>query len=248
MSHQLATQAARSSRRASQVLRYSAIVTAGMASIGLTVAAGSYIANEMAQPPGKLATASPGMRPVLPGPGDTGTAVQRGDIAPIAESVGLASLFTHWAGQPTIRDYDPATTMTPSADARAAQRASTLAGQVRLGNTYLGAAVIPAQRNSVSFTVDTNVFATVADLVLHTPLGESLGLTSDPLANTQLRTDVDARGEVTLTFTDPAVGRYGLNLARHAAPAPATAPTQTTEEPAQVTADPAIEDSHLTAV
>lgn len=222
MSHQLATQAHRSARRTAQVLRYSAIVTAGMASIGLTVAAGSYITNAMAgnQNPGKAITAAPAVKPPLvdiaaPGAADRDTPVAGG------ERIGLVAFVNHYTPELTVRSDLPIVGSTLTANTR---QADGYTGQVRLGDTYLGAQVVPVQRNSISVTVDTNLFATLADYVLHTPLGEQLGIVTDPSGNTQLRTEVDTRrGEVTLTLSDPGIGRLGVQVARHPAPADVTA-------------------------
>ncbi|MRH86354.1 hypothetical protein GFY24_02535 [Nocardia sp. SYP-A9097] len=220
MSHQLATQAAGSSRRAAQVLRYSAIVTAAMASIGLTVAAGSYIANEMAgtQKSGTIIAAP--ARSHDPAAASGITDPLPADSTAISDNIGLAAFFTPH----TIETAGPQSVPIPAAgysgEVTGAARPSAIAGQLRLGSTYVGAVIVPAQRNSVSVTVDTNVFATVADLVQHTPLGENLGLAADPATNTQLRTDVDTRsGEVTFTLSDPTLGRYGVQLVRHNTPA-----------------------------
>ncbi|WP_067567804.1 hypothetical protein [Nocardia acidivorans] len=223
MSHQLATQAAGSSRRAAQVLRYSAIVTAGMASIGLTVAAGSYIANQMAgtEKSGAIvaAPAAPHATAALPGSTDSQTA----SSAPLADTIGLAAYFTPHPMETTVSQEVPGTLSQSRTEASPAIERNPIAGQLRLGTAYLDAAVVPVRRNSISVTVDTNVFATVADLVLRTPLGETLGIGSDPSANTQLRTDVDTRsGAVTLTLSDPALGRYDVRLDRHNTPGAST--------------------------
>ncbi|AYF74613.1 hypothetical protein D7D52_12915 [Nocardia yunnanensis] len=222
MSHELAAPAAGAVRRTAQVLRYSAIVTASMASIGLTVAAGSYIANEMAHEPGRLATTPPAHHPAPVelggGPADQPDLPA---VEPRTDTVGLASLFTprppESAGWQAIPAHAPGAATTGAATADVTPR--PLSGQFRLGTTYVGAQVAAAQHDSVSLTVDTNVFATLADVLLHTPLGEQLGIAGDPTANTQLRTDVDSHGDVTLTLSDPALGRYGVQIARHQVPA-----------------------------
>ncbi|MGV9833308.1 hypothetical protein ACWDUL_03760 [Nocardia niigatensis] len=223
MSHQLATQAARSTRRTAQMFRYSAIVTASMASIGLTVAAGSYIANEIAQQPGKLATGAPGNHPALLEPGP-GAAAQPGvqSAEPIAEKVALTSFFTNRVLDPAFVQVIPA--RTPGTGATTASEVPhPLGGQFRLGTAYVGAQVAAAQ-HTATLTVDTNVFATFADVLLNTPLGHQLGISGDPSANTRLRTDVDSHGDVTLTLSDPAIGNYGVQIARHPAPAAADTP------------------------
>ncbi|MEU6579888.1 hypothetical protein [Nocardia sp. NPDC046763] len=221
MSHELATQAARSTRRTAQVFRYSAIVTASMASIGLTVAAGSYIANEMAQQPGRLATGAPGNHPALielgPGAADR-PGVQSAE--PIAEKVALTSLFTNRGMEPAFVQVIPARTPGTGA-ATASEVPRPLGGQFRLGTAYVGAQVAAAQ-HTATLTVDTNVFAAFADVLLNTPLGHQLGINGDPSATTRLRTDVDSRGDVTLTLSDPAIGNYGLQIARHPVPAATT--------------------------
>lgn len=222
MSHQLATQAARSTRHTAQVFRYSAIVIAGMASIGLTVAAGSYITNEMALQPGKLTAAAPATHPQLYRFGDTAIAPQADQTAP--GTVGLAAFFGGQATQSPALYRIPATTPGPST-ATAAEAPQPLAGQLRLGNTYVGAQLVPAHRDSLTFTVDTNVFAALADVLLHTPLGEQLGIASDPSVNTRLRTDVDTHGNVTVTFDDPSIGTYDVQIARQPVYTPDTTAT-----------------------
>ncbi|MFD6352793.1 hypothetical protein [Nocardia tengchongensis] len=231
MSHQLATQAARSTRRAAQVIRYSAIVTASMASIGLTVAAGSYIANEMAQRPGKLATTTPADRPALAAPGHGDTDRQGLQIAaPIAEKIALTSLFSGRPVEPATAQAIPAHPGGPAVEVP-----HPLTGQLRLGTTYVGAQLGGVQHDTVTLTLDTNVFATLADVLLNSPLGHQLGITTDPSANTRLRTDVDSHGDVTLTLSDPALGTYGLQIARH--PVPAAAPDTTGKPDATVAPD-----------
>ncbi|WP_067532670.1 hypothetical protein [Nocardia crassostreae] len=92
MSQLTATTAARSARRTRQALRFSTIITAGMASIGLTVAAGSYIANQMpeAQHSGSSILAGPsGPRGPLPGLDDTAGSPLPVDYQPGAETIGL---------------------------------------------------------------------------------------------------------------------------------------------------------------
>ncbi|WP_067532667.1 hypothetical protein [Nocardia crassostreae] len=117
------------------------------------------------------------------------------------------------------------------------QRPAGITGQVRLGNAYVGAQVAPAQRNSVTLTLDTNIFAAVADLVLRGELGQTLGLRADPTANTQVRTEFDTlRGEFTVTVSDPAIGQHGVQVARRNARAVQNAPAQ--PEPGDATAGP----------
>ncbi|MFE3191463.1 hypothetical protein ACFXHA_20800 [Nocardia sp. NPDC059240] len=235
MSHELATQAAMSTRRTAQVFRYTAIVTASMASIGLTVAAGSYIANEMAHAPGQLA-APPAGHPALIELGAGADQPNTPSAGPLSDKVGLTSLFTTNPMESVPTRSIPIRIPGTGA-ATAAETPHPLIGQVRLGTTYLGAQVAAAQHNSISLTVDTNLFATFADVLLRSPLGEQLGITGDPTANTQLRTDVDSHGDVTLTLSDPSLGRYGLQIARHPVPA-ATVPAESTTVPTESTTVP----------
>ncbi|WP_040814405.1 hypothetical protein [Nocardia concava] len=206
-------------RRTAQAFRFSAIVTASMASIGLTVAAGSYIANQIAHEPGKLATTPPADRPasIALGGGADQPDVQA--AAPISEKIGLTSFFAGAPQEPATRLTIPARVPGTGA-ATAAEAPHPLGAQLKLGTTYLGAQVAAAQHDSLTLTVDTNVFAAIADVLLHTPLGEQLGINADPTANTQLRTDVDVHGDVTLTLSDPGLGRYGVQIVRHPVPAP----------------------------
>lgn len=223
MSHELATQAVRSTRRAAQAIRYTAVVAAGMASIGLTVTAGTYIANHMVgvQHSDSI-LAAPNS---APGPGPeykvTGGNAGPGDITPIAEIVDLAAFFGNHPAELLVSPVVPGSQGITAAEAPRPQT-NALTGLLRVGDTYLGAQVVPVQRNSLTFTVDTNLFATLADLVLQGPVGTQLGIGGNPGANTQLRTEVDTRrGEVTLTVSDPGIGHYGVQLARHPAPAAA---------------------------
>ncbi|MFC9994397.1 hypothetical protein [Nocardia sp. NPDC127526] len=223
MSQHTATTAARKPRRTRQALRFSAIITAGMASIGLTVAAGSYIANQMpeAQKSGGILAAPTGPRGPMPVRDGAGADPVPADYPAVAENIGLTSFFTSHP----VRSHElwvPPALAGAASESVVAQRPAGITGQVRLGNAYVGAQVAPAQRNSVTLTLDTNVFAAVADLVLRGELGDTLGLRADPTANTQVRTEFDTRrGEFTITVTDPAIGRHGVQVARRNAPAPA---------------------------
>ncbi|MFJ4658824.1 hypothetical protein ACIP5Y_46775 [Nocardia sp. NPDC088792] len=206
MSQISATQADGSTRRTAQVFRYGAIVTAGMASIGLTVAAGSYIANEMALRPGKLIAEPAANQPPID-LGTDGAAPRPVQAGPIAESFIQNAVFpariAETATPQLITEHGVAGTAYSATGTQ-----PRVGAQVHLGNTFVGAQVVPVQHDSVSVTVDTNVFATLTDLLLHTPLGEQLGITGDPAAVTRFQTDVNTRGVVTVTLTDPGLGHY----------------------------------------
>lgn len=212
---------ARKSRRAAQILRHTAVVTAGMASIGLTVAAGTYIAQEMsvaqrtdaiiAAPPGPY---QPSWHPAL------GEVRDHSEISPIAENIGLASIFTVLPRESEVRVSE-----VPASTATDPQQADSpgLTGKLRVGNTYVGAQVVPVLRNSIAVTLDTNVFGTLVGLVLPEGVSEQLGI--GPTGTTRVHTEFDTkRGEVTLVVSDSALGKFGVQLARH--PAPATSPAR----------------------
>ncbi|GAB0104623.1 hypothetical protein JMUB6875_35980 [Nocardia sp. JMUB6875] len=213
-----------------QAFRFSAIVTASMASIGLTVAAGSYIANQIAHEPGKLAITPPAEHPALIELRGGAGQPEVQSAAPIAEKIGLTSFFANRPAESGAVLTIPARVPGTGA-ATAAEAPHPVGAQLKLGTTYLGAQVAAAQHDSVTLTVDTNVFAAIADVLLHTPLGEQLGINADPTANTQLRTDVDVHGDVTLTLSDPGLGRYGVQIVRHPVPA-AASPAETHGEDA----------------
>lgn len=169
--------------RPAQIVRLSAIVISGAASLCLTFAAGAYIVNHMPElgPPPAHDQAEPTATP-NPGPHRP---FSLEDSAPHA-GVELAMSF----GAPTLTTErsEPAATRTPitaqqsGVGARPAN--SPLTGRVGIGGTYVGAQVAPPRSDSVSFTVDTNLVTVAA---------KYLGLTPDPAAVTALHTEFDAR-------------------------------------------------------
>ncbi|MBL1073187.1 hypothetical protein JK358_02130 [Nocardia sp. 2] len=225
------------------MLRYSAVVTATMASIGLTVAAGSYITNQIAgtQKSGNIfaAPATPG------GPGaGSGTGGVSTDVAAVTETVSATTLF-----HSDTTNHGAPVTVSPAGPDEPVVVRDPVGGQLRVGDTYVGAHVLPVQLNSLTVTVDTNVFAAISALLLSGPLGAQLGLTADPSANTQLRTELDTRrGDVELTLTDPAIGDLGLQLARHPAPATARVDEEHTKVVPVDSAATVPEDSAVAAV
>ncbi|MBF6178691.1 hypothetical protein [Nocardia otitidiscaviarum] len=231
MSHDPATRGAATSntRRAAQILRHTAVVGAGMASIGLTVAAGTYIANELpgAQRPDTVIAAPPAPPHPRGGTGTVPGLPERPVVTPIAEKIELASLFGPLTDSPT---QSAVTAARPSILTSGQQPADGpgLAGRIRVGDTFVGAQVVPDPRNSVAITVDTNVFGTVADLVLPATRGDGIDL--GPAGTTRLHTELDTKsGELTLTLSDTELGEVGVRLTRYPAPAAATAP-----EPAEI--------------
>ncbi|WP_131816808.1 MULTISPECIES: hypothetical protein [Nocardia] len=189
--------------RPAQIVRLSAIVISGAASLCLTFAAGAYIVNHMPElgPPPAHDQAEPTATP-NPGPHRP---FSLEDSAPHA-GVELAMSF----GAPTLTTErsEPAATRTPitaqqsGVGARPAN--SPLTGRVGIGGTYVGAQVAPPRSDSVSFTVDTNLVTVAA---------KYLGLTPDPAAVTALHTEFDARrGELVFVLSDPGLGSHTLRV------------------------------------
>ncbi|MFE3541988.1 hypothetical protein ACFXK0_03325 [Nocardia sp. NPDC059177] len=207
--------------RPAQLVRLGATVVAGTASLCLTFAAGAYIVNNMPTlaPPGgseqsaPLAAPDPGQaRPLpagTPAPRATGALVE---LAAFSTERVAEQATVHQSGVGATPDY------------------SSLAGRVRVGNTYVGAQVVPARSDAVAFTLDTN---------LGTIASKYLGITADPAGVTALRTEFDTRrGGVVFVLTDPTLGTHTLHVQRiqkpgTVAPAdPAPAPQPGTVAPA----------------
>ncbi|WP_280367898.1 hypothetical protein [Nocardia wallacei] len=220
MSQHPATQR-RSSRQPAQIFQHTAIVFAGMASIGLTVAAGTYIVNQIAEStrPPAAALPAPAAAPPAGTPESAparefprGTAVS-GLVGLVAESRPLpAQPVTPPPAAEPDRGVDRA--VAPAVPAQAPVRRPGMGGQLPLpGNTYVGANVATGQPDSVSMTVDTNVFTVFADR-----LGDGSRRTTNEI--TRLRTDLDTKsGEVTFAVSDPRLGQHDVRWQRHARPA-----------------------------
>ena len=189
--------------RPAQLVRLSAIVLSGAASLCLTVAAGAYIVNhmpELAPPPGEFAEPA-----ATPNPGHH-RPFSVEDSAPRVGEVELAMAF----GAPTLSTERsaPAATRTPITAHQSGVGArpgnSPLTGRVGIGNTYVGAQVTPPRSDTVAFTVDTNLVTVAA---------KYLGLTPDPAAVTALHTQLDARrGELVFVLSDPGLGSHTLRV------------------------------------
>ncbi|TCK00740.1 hypothetical protein [Nocardia alba] len=189
--------------RPAQILRLSAIIVSGAASLCLTVAAGAYIVNHMPRldpPPtefaGPAAAPNPGHHRPFP--------VE--DSAPRDGGVELAMSWREPALS-TERSA-PAATRTPVTAQQSGVGArpdnSRLTGRVGIGGTYVGAQVAPPRSDSVSFTVDTNLVTVAA---------KYLGLTVDPAAVTALHTEFDARrGQLVFVLSDPGLGDHTLRV------------------------------------
>ncbi|MFD4433366.1 hypothetical protein [Nocardia sp. NPDC058497] len=186
--------------RPAQIVRLSATVIAGAASLCLTVAAGAYIVNHMpalAPPPAADHAApadSPGHghhRPPLAGDSSPRSA---SDIVELAMSSAPAV--------PT------ATRTVATQQSGATPDNSTLGGRLRIGtSSYVGAQVAPARTDTIAFTVDTNLVTTIAT--------KYLGITADPAGVTALRTELDTRrGELVFVLSDPGLGSHTLRVER----------------------------------
>ncbi|MFE1594668.1 hypothetical protein [Nocardia sp. NPDC058705] len=187
--------------RPAQIVRLSAIVFSGAASLCLTVAAGAYIVNhmpELAPRPapdvaGPAATPNPGH----PRPFSLEDSAPRGGVQ-------LAMSF----GPPNAVRAETAVTRTPITAQQSGVGArpdnSPLAGRVGIGGTYVGAQVAPAPTDTVAFTVDTNLVTVAA---------KYLGLAPDPGAVTALHTEFDSRrGQLVFVLSDPGLGSHTLRV------------------------------------
>ncbi|MGW6726817.1 hypothetical protein ACWF9G_13020 [Nocardia sp. NPDC055029] len=188
--------------RPAQIVRLSATVIAGAASLCLTVAAGAYIVNhmpELAQPPAAdhaTPSDSPGHghhRPPL-----------AGEPSPRSASDIVELTMSSERAVPTATR----TVATQQSGAGATPDSSTLGGRLRIGtSSYVGAQVAPARTDTIAFTVDTNLVTTIAT--------KYLGITADPAGVTALRTELDTRrGELVFVLSDPGLGSHTLRVER----------------------------------
>ncbi|MBC7300444.1 MAG: hypothetical protein H5T78_05770 [Nocardia sp.] len=219
--------------RPAQIVRLSAIVFSGAASLCLTVAAGAYIVNHMPElaPPraqeyaGPAATPHPGVHR----PFSTQDSAPRAEVE-LAMSFETTALSTERAESAATRM--PITAKQSGAGARPGN--SPLTGRVGIGGTYLGAQVVPARSDTVAVTVDTNLVTVAA---------KYLGMTVDPAAVTALHTEFDARrGELMFVLSDPGLGSHTLRVERVEAPAgaePSATPGSETPSAEPASVDPA---------
>ncbi|QIS23825.1 hypothetical protein [Nocardia terpenica] len=175
-------------RRPVQILQHTAIVLAGMGSIGLTVIAGTYIVNQMAdatQHPGHLTTpgtALPEAAPPNSAPHESPeTLVTNGTWDLAAETRTLPTAFlTHPPAAPEPLAHHP----TPTAPTP-----TEFGARLQLpGDAYVGANLTTTQSNSLSMTLDTNLVTLLTNTDQHTAL----------------RTELNTRsGEVTVAVSGP---------------------------------------------
>ncbi len=203
-----------------QIVRHTAIVLAGAASLSLTFVAGAYIVNQMADPQraGTVQAAplspAPVVEPFTPHPGPRTAVTVLNSETHALSPIYQAAVF-------------PARTAVPQSDPAAAlSRPAGLGGRLGLGTAYVGAQVAPVRTNTVAFTVDTNAFSALTGLVLSEPVRDHLGIHLDPAGITQLRTEFDTRtGELSLVFSDANLGEHTIQLQRHPTPSTPDAPT-----------------------
>ncbi|MQY22931.1 hypothetical protein [Nocardia macrotermitis] len=169
----------------SQILRHAAVVLAGMASIGFTVAAGTYVVNQMAadqhttpRPEDVAAEPIPAPLPTVePDVPQPSTATVRF----VTDTRELPESFDPYLPVALAAPADPGIPVT------AAVQADTEPSAPLPGDTYIGANLTSPQPDSLSITLDTNLF---------TPLTTTSG-------NTRFRTDLDVRhGRITLALSN----------------------------------------------
>lgn len=204
-----------------QIARHAAVVLAGMASIGFTVAAGTYIVNQMASDQRDAAARPARVEPGPPGPDGplTEQAVAPQQSAVTVGFIAEARVYpaVPWPAAPEA----PLPVVSPTV---AAVQTNPTAGDrlPLLSDAYLGANLTPTEPDSLSMTMNTNLF-TALTAGSDTP-GAQVG-------DTQVRTDLDVRhGEITLAVSDPALGEHAVQLSpRHTEPASADHQNQLTQ-------------------
>ncbi|MFD6398624.1 hypothetical protein [Nocardia sp. NPDC060249] len=189
--------------RPAQIVRLSAIIFSGAASLCLTVAAGAYIVNHMPRltpPPAEFAGPTAPANPGHHRPFSVEDSGPRVGNVELAMSFGAPSLSTERSAPAATRT--PITAQQSGVGARPGN--SPLTGRVGIGGTYVGAQVTPPRSDTVAFTVDTNLVTVAA---------KYLGLTVDPGAVTALHTEFDARrGELVFVLSDPGLGSHTLRV------------------------------------
>lgn len=213
--------------RSGQIARYTAVVLAGTASLTLTFAAGAYVVRQI--PDTRQSSEITSDRAASPmGLRD---ATRSGPSAAEAPRLGdrPVFLFGSRADEPVAPPLAPqAPSAPPSTDrvAVAPERPAGVSGRVDVGSAYVGAHFAPT-RNSVAFTVDTNLFSTLSEFLGSEQFRDDFGTEADPSGITAVRTEIDTRrGEVTFVLSDPSLGEHDLRLDRN--PAPAAVPQDST--------------------
>ncbi len=209
--------------RSGQIARYTAVVLAGTASLTLTFAAGAYVVRQIpdTRQPSEITSdraASPiALRDVTRSGPSAAAAPRTDDLRdrPVF-------LFGSRADEPVASPLAPQASSTPPSTDRMAvapERPVGVSGRVDVGSAYVGAHFAPT-RNSVAFTVDTNLFSTLSEFLGSEQFRDDFGTEADPSGITAVRTEIDTRrGEVTFVLSDPSLGEHDLRLDRNPAPA-----------------------------
>ena len=188
----------------SQILRHTAVVLAGMASIGFTVGAGTYVVNQMAadqhESAGTTRPEEAAAEPVAPVPPQSaGPDVPQPSTDTVRFVAETRELPVGWDLRPTavpapalVRPRVP-TTVAVQANTEPSGRLPLL------GDAYIGANLTRPEPDSLSITLDTNLFDAPAG-------GTAPG-------GTRLRTDLDVRnGRITLALTNPLLGARSVHV------------------------------------
>ncbi|MEV0249732.1 hypothetical protein AB0H76_24230 [Nocardia sp. NPDC050712] len=206
-----------------QVIRHTAIVLAGVASIGLTGAAGAYIMGQMSD----LQRAESAAPPALIDRHDSGT--DEPGLAPHPTTTAAVLLTSEHHRLPGADIAPPQPVLEPAVPqvfSTTPPPSTGLTGTLRLGETtYVGAQVAPVRSNTFAITLDTNVFSTLSNFLLSEPIREGLGTQPEQAGVTSLRTEFDSSAGVTLVFSDPALGEHAIQLNRNPADEAPSQPT-----------------------
>ncbi|MEU5761671.1 hypothetical protein [Nocardia sp. NPDC047648] len=198
--------------RPAQVARHAAIVLAGAASLSLTVVAGAYVVQQIADMQRPATRIAAPVTPATPDEPDHGRRYTPYPVLTGTSFVLPAATSVPRAAEPeTARPESTA----PHVDSPSAPPAPTpVGGKVRFGDAYVGAQVAQVEDDTVSVTVDTNALIMLPGYLRSGPASETPAVTT-------MRTDLDTHsGEVRMAFSDPRLGEHDLRLNRHATPAP----------------------------
>ncbi|MGO4615996.1 hypothetical protein AB4305_26030 [Nocardia sp. 2YAB30] len=220
--------------RPAQLARHTAIVLAGATSLSLTVVAGAYIVQQMAdaQRPGRELAAP--LAPAEPKHAHRGGPIGA-DPMPTGRSFALPTAYTRQLPTVYTQQLAAEPTLTEPRSDSTQHTPTSRGGKVGLSNAFVEAQFAEAETDTVSVTIDTNALALLTGH-LPTPMPERLG--AEPSAVTTVRTDLDIHGgEVRLAFSDPTLGEHNLRLSR----CPESTATPETTRPAGIGSEPAVE-------
>ncbi|MBF6334902.1 hypothetical protein IU450_03265 [Nocardia abscessus] len=205
-------------QRPAQFVRHAAVVLAGAASLSLTVAAGTYIVQQIAdtqRPDSRLAAP---IAPVTPDAPDRGR-----EIVSYPVLTGSSSVLPPAVLPPVVLAPRAVEPETVQAQVDSPTAPAPLGGAVRFGDAYLGAQVATGEADTVSVTVDTNAFTVLTGFLRSGSAPQQPGASTV----TTMRTDLDTQsGEVRLALSDPKLGEHDLRLNRHVAPAVPSPPAR----------------------